>query len=935
MVSSDRLKQAIEMMQKRRANYEFFFNRVDSPDWIEPLRASGLFFVRPPEPKRDGDSISFPMWPESKYLVRMASLAAPLVLDLFMSFPETDNPRIIEDMVEAALRLPPELASTLVSRVSAWMNKHGYFYVLDSEPVGRLIQRLAEDGYVGEALNLARAVLAIDPTGNDALSRARPRFSYWSYQQVLTRYIPKLAAVDALKTLELLCDLLERAVTFRRSEEEATQGRSIDYSFIWRPAVEDHQQNSSNTHVDNELVTAIRDTAYPIVNENAGLLEQIVQLMEAREWPIFRRLALYLLSQFPELSVSLATERLFRDDLDNSNIVHEYAILLKSTFSLLSNDSKESLLDRVEQGPPTSKLTERLQTAYGRAPTDKELTDSVDIWKRDKLALFPEELPDGWADKRRELFDRMGEPGHPDLPYTWSMSWGHPESPMSLQQMEEMTVIELMDQLTSWRPSDDPRNSGVEELAGELGKFIDQRAPKVALEAMRFTELSAWYVRAFLMSLTTTIAQEPIVWGPVLQLGRFVANHADSMSNRDDEATVWNWAKDSLLDLIDRGLHECPGSIPSDEYESVWAILTVLIDHPNPDLTYESESADSNFDPLTLAINSTRGKALIAVISYGRRLKEIQDAAASQERLDAVRTALARHLDPHVDAVASTRSIYGWYFPSLVAMDPEWAFGLSGQIFPKDADSRLFWDAAWGAYITGPNVFRDVFNGLRDEYMHAIDLIGSHSKGRISEHSDGRLADHIILMYFWGHLQLSDELLVSFFETADDETRGEAIDFAGRIQQDFDVLEPEVQARLGTLWEWRLSVSEPKKKQHEKELASFGSWFWSQKMNVPWLLENLRSVLKLIGYIEPSSLVVDNLEELAAQYPVEAVSTLYLMIEGAKETWSIPSWHNEITAILSTAKASGEADALSLVTDTVNLLGAKGYFDFGSLIADR
>jgi hypothetical protein len=53
----------------------YFFNRLINPKWLTPLYSAGLF-KRPPEPIYDQEKnvVSFPPWPLSRYLVRMAGL---------------------------------------------------------------------------------------------------------------------------------------------------------------------------------------------------------------------------------------------------------------------------------------------------------------------------------------------------------------------------------------------------------------------------------------------------------------------------------------------------------------------------------------------------------------------------------------------------------------------------------------------------------------------------------------------------------------------------------------------------------------------------------------------------------------------------------------------------------------------------------------------
>jgi hypothetical protein len=102
MPSEEHIRRALEQLRKSGANREYFFSKVNSPEWLEPLTDAGLF-RHPPQAIVAGDTISFPFWPESRYLARMAAVAPDLVFRIIESVPETNNVRIHENFVDAVI----------------------------------------------------------------------------------------------------------------------------------------------------------------------------------------------------------------------------------------------------------------------------------------------------------------------------------------------------------------------------------------------------------------------------------------------------------------------------------------------------------------------------------------------------------------------------------------------------------------------------------------------------------------------------------------------------------------------------------------------------------------------------------------------------------------------------------------------------------------
>jgi hypothetical protein len=79
--------------------YRYFFDRLENPLWIEPLKIKG-FFSSPPQAIRDEarGTIGFPPWPASRYLARMAVRAPEIVLEVALQIPSTENVRVHEDL---------------------------------------------------------------------------------------------------------------------------------------------------------------------------------------------------------------------------------------------------------------------------------------------------------------------------------------------------------------------------------------------------------------------------------------------------------------------------------------------------------------------------------------------------------------------------------------------------------------------------------------------------------------------------------------------------------------------------------------------------------------------------------------------------------------------------------------------------------------------
>jgi hypothetical protein len=162
VITDELLKKSLGLIATSASNHEYFFMKLKSPDWIEPLAKAGKF-KEPPPTVRQGNTIRFPPWAESQYLVRMAGDAPEIVRNTILNVPLTDNQRVHQDFVEAALGMPGPMAGGIAAAEAAWIREQEYLYILYPDKVFELIVHLAEEGQAEAALRLAASLLQLSP----------------------------------------------------------------------------------------------------------------------------------------------------------------------------------------------------------------------------------------------------------------------------------------------------------------------------------------------------------------------------------------------------------------------------------------------------------------------------------------------------------------------------------------------------------------------------------------------------------------------------------------------------------------------------------------------------------------------------------------------------------------------------------------------------
>ncbi|GIU85381.1 MAG: hypothetical protein KatS3mg008_2156 [Acidimicrobiales bacterium] len=932
--------------------YRYFFDTLKNPEWLEPLWNNG-FFKHPPPPERNDEegTLWFPSWPESRYLARIAQYKPDVVANIIQEMDDTDNAAVLIDLAAAVLVMPPATSAQLVDKVERWAQ---CTYLLMPDKLGQIFAQWAKGGRIDEALRVARILLDIlpdrrrrgpGPDENFYLPvEPTARFDIWEYEQLLEKHYPSLVQEAGMSALELLCDLLNKAICLRRSRDE--EGFE-DYSYIWRPAIEGSSQNRGHT-IKDALVSSIRDSAELLVRSRRATVEEVVNALERRRWKVFRRISLHLLRVFPDHAGELVDERLAdRALFDDVGLEHEYVLLLRKRFPHMSEARQSRILGWIDDGPRPWRENEEYQP--GHSLIGEEMIRFRDIWQRDRLAwLGMENLPGEWQVRYRTLVQHYGEPEHPGCPVYIEVGAIGPTSPKTAEELNSMSVNEIVRFLKTWiHPDNGLCEPSPEGLGRTLASVVAENPERFGGEATQFKDLDPTYVRALVSGLRDALRQSRLfAWEPVLELCEWVVSQPRKSPGRSvhkmEADPDWSWTLKAIADLLYTGFEDGPGQIAIDLRQRVWVILRALTEDPDPTKEREQRDGGSNMDPVTLSINTVRGAAMHAVIRYALWVwRNLENESRSKEtrrngfeEMPEVREVLEAHLDPAREPSLAIRAIYGKWFPWLVLLDGDWARTRAATIFPQDYESEAFFEAAWNTYIAFCKPYDSVFNVIHTQYRYAVDRMGiRRDDTRWPEDPDEMLAEHLMVFYSRGKLSLDDNLFLRFWQRAAGVVRAHALTFVGwSLKQAEGDIPAEVLERLKQLWEWRLATVKdaPQPSHFEDESAAFGWWFVSEKFDVLWSLTQLYAALELVRKTKPVYLVLEQLSKTASIEPLLSIKCLKLVAEGDREGWILYDDSNHVRSILQ--QGLENSSSRRETEEVIHYLGSRGFIELKDLL---
>jgi hypothetical protein len=930
------------------AGLGYFFENLQSPGWLHPLWKEG-FFANVPQPEEDIErgTIRFIHWQQSRYLTRMAFQEPETVLKIALEIVETGtkNVDIHEDLAEAALVMSPELAARWVEKETEWLKKQDYLYLTLPDKLGKLIAYLAENKQVNTALGLARELLAVLPSSKRSSSiEIRTRCDDYNYGIILEENIPKLLSVASEDTLHLLCHLLSNAI---KSLQLPHENRIFeDYSYNWYRSFEKKQNQYD---VRSLLTAAIWKTAEQIVRDNLTQVGFIVKTLEGYHWRIFNRMALHLLSNFPNGTLDLIAKRLpDQQRLNDSILCYEYAILLKDHFTVLAPELQDKILNWIEQGPnDTSWLKEEKITAY------------IKHWQRDWLSILNNSLPVEWQEYYKQLVDEIG-PAKALEPAGGNIAWEGPTSVKSAEELAIMSMAELITFLDRWQPTGELLTPSRDGLGMELSKVIAQKPQDFINEIEQFRQLNpkyrCWLLRGLNDALLTH-EQQAFSWRETLKFCSWVMEKQQNIFEDKVSPGEFNWELnqicDAVVNLLDNGLQPIgQNEIPLEFRSQVWRILEQITEDSRVTPGFETHYHSSNMTPVEASVNTVRGQAMHAVIKYMLWLLRHTNKEENQEEqkvwdfeeIPEVRALLERHLNPEYDCSLTIRSVYGQNLPYLMSIDSKWTIRNLEIIFPKDKVLQELRDAAWEAYVAYNQASTDLFNLLREEYNHAVERMGAYTnKWQNRSRANEGLAAHLLNLYWYCELELdeSNDLLDRFFVNAPAYNREEFMrQIAWRLRYGKSEIGSDLLKRLQRIWEWRVSkvICLAANDLQASDLRYFSWWFSSRKFEDEWAIAQLINAFKFGKNLDHDQELVKHLFTLAPSMPFSVINCLSLMAEanGIRSHNWFDSYHQEDhRSILRSVLQFGDEETRITAKELINRLSARGIADFIDLLSDR
>ncbi len=914
------LNLALALLKKAEPRKRFF-RALQDPAWLLPLEKAGAF-QEPYSLVKQGDLTSFPWWPPSDYLKRIASSAPTDVARILLKVGLTDNHTVRGDVVEAALEMPAETAAKLVPVFRGWLQRPLFARV--PSLLAKLCVKLAKEGQSPVALRLLRSLLYFDVPvqGVRALAAVRPRVEHYEYEMVLKEIEHALVEVDGVALLDVLCNTLRSVITLEHGKD------SDDHSWIWMEDLYGKREFAEGAK--QALAAAITRTATALSARSVEDATKAIQRLDRESFLIFKRVRMHASAE-AITGTSLASAPLLDQGTFASEVLRpEYDRLLAARWSELAAADQKQIVGWITKGPDAQWLIDSETNRTGHPPEQAMVDEYIRSWQLARLDGLADQLSGEDLEFLRTL-ESTAQPLPP--PYSGVTTWVGPTSPVSEEELKSQTPTEVIQLLQTWQPKPGFMEHSREGMARTFSGAVAARAMEWSGVALQFKPLDPTYVRSLLSGLEPAArANQSLDWGAILGLCSWVMEQPREFEQprTREEDPDWSWARRTIASLLRGGLRRDLG-LPFEHRELVWSILERLGRDPSPSPEQEEHLVDDlGRDAATIALNSVRGETLHAVIEYAlwcvRNLQALGQSPSNwMNVMSEVRASLDTVLDSRQEPSVAVKSVLAHYLPNLSFLDRVWLEGSLPEIF-QDLGP------VWNTYLRYAQVHGAVVPLLLPFYLKAAQRSESALEDDKPSEARMRLAEHLLLLeaYFGAKDARVADILTTFFATAPVPQRAHLIEFAGRHAEEAGrALPADALDRIMKLVDARVAAAS---RAHDAgELADFAVLFSGDAFPDDWLLRIAKVIMPMSPGHRFEHQMAERLGSIAESNLAGAMEIL--LLASSKDLGPMGSymWRDHAEKILRLALASGH-NLREQARTVINNFTEQGYGEFERLL---
>lgn len=878
----EREERLLSLIERKETNFDFFFKEVTDPSWILILEKKG-YFAHPPSLEPLGDGIvNVPFWPPLSYLVRVFDLEPEKVLKILENLPETDNPRILEGIIDVVLKSDsPDVFRRLALRIMTYVATRWRFRY---DRVIKLLQKpyLFDKSIESLSSSLLLKVIEFhsapqseeekqerrnrEPGNQHVFNHLSPRFDDWEYREIMEKGVRPLAEKEPWAVARILIDAAASMIRMTMHPEDMDETEGAKRYEIFSDRALD---GADYTYMDSDskwcLVQVMKFSCEKVFEKSPGFIELLNESLCNQRWKVFRHIRehLYML-YLNEQTKPWIRELILAHKNYDWNYPYHFQKMIRIACEhfdaeLLSEKELERIFETIYNGPSQESSRKRM----GEQFTEEEFKKGQRRLHRLLLRPFASVLFGEYLSYFQELENEAEEElSDEDYLRFRSRSYGgkvKQRSPKSQEELAKMKDEELLDYINEWNDN-----------------HYDEKEPLVDINiealAREFENVFKKFIMPNPERLKFWIENREQIQRLIYVRNMVDAMHEQVKSKNFDNLAKWLSFCEWVLSCYDQSVEKVAKDRQkykrSDEleedmgYNPRWAVgdfietcfkekVDALISH-RKSLARLLEMLCTQFDwgldqgkllrsnLMDEAINNIRSSGLKTLVKFGFWIRRRDEKAKVSEVTSILekRFALAMKRPLTLPEYA----VLGAEYPGIYFLDQTWAEEHKLNFFPKDRQKE--WLAAFGSFLHWHQPYLPVFEFLHEEFVFALENLKDMEKDNSTrENLIDVIGQKLFTYYLWGVYPLRGEesLIACYYQKTTKEQWKSLFTWVGFVLQNHDGnMEEKLLDRFKEFFEWRLDAGET------AELGEFFLWMKAECLEEEWRLDACYRVLDFI-----------------------------------------------------------------------------------------
>lgn len=890
---------------KKETDRQYFFSRLKNPRWIQPLSERGCF-KSPPDIRYLPDGhVQYPFWPELQYLENICKDAPEEVIQLVLQLPAVDNPRVYDSILDIALELDGEQSAQLKPKMLEYAKLE---HQLSHYRYLELLTHWIAENQNEAALELANILVQFDPDprAEEKQKQRRenptdptisimtlltpvPRFND-NYDEILNEGVRPLAEKEPYQVACMLIEATASMIRFGKYQDDLESGRSQDSSETWCQRL--NKQSRDYPDSGETLVYTLTYACEKVYEQSPALVTALDDFLRNQRWDVFKRLRQHLYALHPGEQTKPWIRELILTHGDYEKWKehpYEFQRMIRLACEhfgaeLLTEDERTQIFDTILNGLSKEYYREWM----GEKFTETGFEQDRRYFHRMQLRPFVSVLFGEYADYFQELKNDETAEEIVDESYSpISKSEGGTvtsRSPKSPDELSKLSDQELLDYINEWQDEYRDKDNWLIEIniSALAGAFQSVFTESIIPDDDR---LEFWieknseqikrpiYVRSMIQAMHIRVKE-----GNFEQLNRWldfckwVISHSDEEHEEDIirsetfwENPSWRYSRRAVLTFAEDCLKE-EVNVPLSTRKRLAEILEMLC--TQFDWALNQELNQDN--PLTKAINCTRGLALENLVNFGLWVRRHDDKTEVSE----ITTILEKRFNSEAEypLTIPEYAILGMRYGQIFGLDEAWSIDHKSDFFLKN--NIPAWVASFGNFLRYNHPYKQIFDIVHDDFEFALE----HLDRLKEQKQSGReltdiLGEHLFIYYFWNAYRLTGEgsLLECFYQKSNGEREHWAtlFGYVGRFLRNTRELDEGLKDRINDFFKWRLEVAEP------IELREFNFWLEAKCLEAQWRLDAYSKILDVLKVLD-----VGQWKDQRAWSLIDVLRSLHALLPG-------------------------------------------------------